>query len=380
MFEDVIGFVRDQYPGVESIPLHAPVFPGREKQYLEECIDSTYVSSVGPFVDAFEKAVADYVGSRHAVAVVNGTQALFVALKLAGVARGCEVVTQSLTFVATANAIRYAGGEPVFVDVDEETLGMSPRALEGFLQTHAEIMDGRLINRSTGYPIAACLPMHTLGHPCRMDEISRICREWGLPLVEDAAESLGSFYRNRHTGTFGLLGVFSFNGNKILTTGGGGVIVTDDDVLAQRARHLTTTAKVPHPWEFLHDELGYNFRMPNLNAALGLAQLENLPRFLSSKRALAERYLQFFETKGWRFVKEPAEGLSNYWLNALILEDEQQRNAFLETTNGAKIMTRCLWRPMHMLDMYRDCQRDALSTTEFLYRRLVNLPSGVFHA
>lgn len=380
MFEDVVGFLRDQYPGGESIPLHAPVFLGREKHYLEECIDSTYVSSVGPFVDAFEKAVADYVGSRHAVAVVNGTQALFVALKLAGVERDCEVVTQSLTFVATANAICYAGAEPVFVDVDEETLGLSPRALQAFLQTYAVFRGGRLINRSTGRPIAACLPMHTLGHPCRMDEISCICRDWGLPLVEDAAESLGSFYQNRHTGTFGLLGVFSFNGNKIVTTGGGGMIVTDDDVLARRAKHLTTTAKVPHPWEFLHDELGYNFRMPNLNAALGLAQMENLPRFLSYKRELAERYLQFFEAKGWRFVKEPAEGLSNYWLNALILDDERQRNAFLETTNGAKIMTRCLWRPMHMLNMYRHCQRDALTTTEFLYRRLVNLPSGVLHA
>jgi aminotransferase in exopolysaccharide biosynthesis len=378
MFEEIIGFIRDRYPGVETIPLHAPVFPGREKHYLEECIDSTYVSSVGPFVDVFEQAVADFVGSRHAVAVVNGSQALFVALKLAGVEPGCEVVTQSLTFVATANAIRYAGAEPVFIDVDEETLGLSPRALQDFLQSHAVSESGRLVNRLTGRPMAACLPMHTLGHPCHIEEISRICREWGLPLVEDAAESLGSYYGDRHTGTFGQLGVFSFNGNKIVTTGGGGMIITDDEGLAWRAKHLTTTAKVPHPWEFLHDELGYNFRMPNLNAALGLAQLENLPRFLGFKRGLADDYRRFFEERGLRFVSEPCGGLSNYWLNALILEDEQQRDAFLQTTNEAKIMTRCLWRPMHMLDMYRYCQRDALSTTNYLYRRLVNLPSGVF--
>lgn len=378
MFEDIISFIRDQYPGVETIPLHAPVFPGREKAYLEECIDSTYVSSVGPFVEAFEKALADFVGSRHAVAVVNGTQALFVALKLAGVEGGCDVLTQSLTFVATANAIRYAGAQPVFIDVDEDTLGLSPRALEAFLQSHAVISAGRLLNRTSGRPLAACLPMHTLGHPCRIDEISRICTEWGVPLVEDAAESLGSFYLDRHTGTFGRLGVFSFNGNKIVTTGGGGIIVTDDEALARRARHLTTTAKVPHPWEFLHDELGYNFRMPNLNAALGLAQMESLPRFLGHKRALAGRYAGFFEGTGWRFVQQPAAGMSNYWLNALLLDDEPQRDAFLRTTNEAKVMTRCLWRPMHMLDLYRHCQTGALPVTESLYRRLVNLPSGVF--
>lgn len=377
MFDEVIAFIREQYPGQETVPLHAPVFPGREKRCLDECIDSTYVSSVGPFVDVFEKAVAAFVGSRHAVAVVNGTQALFVALQLAGVAPGSEVVTQSLTFVATANAIRYAGAEPVFVDVDEETLGMSPQALQKFLQTHCEARDGCLVNRASGRPLAACLPMHTLGHPCRMDEISRICQDWGLPLVEDAAESLGSYYQGRHTGTFGLLGVFSFNGNKIVTTGGGGMIVTDDEVLARRAKHLTTTAKLPHRWEFLHDEVGFNFRLPNLNAALGVAQMESLPRFLRWKRELAGRYQRFFDALGMVFVNEPSRGLSNFWLNALILENERQRDRFLEITNEAKIMTRCLWRPMHLLDLYRHCQRDGLPATEHLYRRVVNLPSGV---
>jgi aminotransferase in exopolysaccharide biosynthesis len=377
MFKDIIGFIRNQYPGQETIPLHAPVFPGNEKRYLLECIDSTYVSSVGSFVGAFEKSVAGFVGSKHAIAVVNGTQALFVALQLAGVERASEVITQSLTFVATANAIRYVGAEPVFVDVDEDTLGMSPSALQNFLQTHAVVRDEKLINRFSGRRITACLPMHTLGHACHMDDLVQICQEWGLPVVEDAAESLGSYYQGRHTGTFGLLGVFSFNGNKVVTTGGGGMIVTDDDTLAKRAKHLTTTAKVPHHWEFFHDELGYNFRLPNLNAALGVAQMENLPRFLTFKRELAVRYQQFFETMGICFVHQPSCGMSNYWLNALVLEDERQRDAFLQSTNEAGVMTRCLWRPMHMLDMYQHCQRDSLVMTDQLYQRVVNIPSGV---
>lgn len=377
MFEDIIHFIRDQYPGQETIPLHAPVFAGQEKAYLAECIDSTYVSSVGSYVDAFEESVARFVGSSFAVAVVNGTQALQVALQLAGVEAGCEVITQALTFVATANAISYAGAEPVFIDVEGETLGMSPEALQSFLEKHGRIENNRLLNRHSGRPIAACLPMHTLGHPCRIDELAEICQEWQLPLVEDAAESLGSYCRGRHTGTFGRLGIFSFNGNKIVTTGGGGVIVTDDEELARRAKHLTTTAKLPHRWEFVHDEVGYNFRMPNLNAALGVAQMETLPLFLRSKRELAERYSQFFEQASGDFVTESPNGVSNFWLNALLLDNEQQRNQFLEATNEAGIMTRCLWRPMHLLDIYRHCQCDDLTVTEELYRRLVNLPSSV---
>ena len=377
MFKDIIRFIRDQYPGQEVIPLHAPVFVGQEKAYLTECIDSTYVSSVGSFVNAFEESVAQFVGSSFAVAVVNGTQALQVALQLAGVEAGCEVITQALTFVATANAISYAGAEPVFIDVDRETLGMSPEALQGFLEKHGRIENNRLINRYSGRPIAACLPMHTLGHPCRIDELAEICQEWQLPLVEDAAESLGSYCRGRHTGTFGRLGIFSFNGNKIVTTGGGGMIVTDDEALARRAKHLTTTAKLPHRWEFVHDEVGYNFRMPNLNAALGVAQMESLPQFLCSKRTLAERYGHFFEQVSGDFVTEPSNGVSNFWLNALLLDNEQQRNQFLEATNEAGIMTRCLWRPMHLLDIYRHCQCGDLTVTEELYRCLVNLPSSV---
>lgn len=377
MFKEAIRFIRDQYPGQEVIPLHAPVFVGQEKTYLAECIDSTYVSSVGAYVDAFEESVAQFVGSSFAVAVVNGTQAIQVALQLAGVEAGCEVITQALTFVATANAIRYAGAEPIFIDVDRDTLGMSPQALRGFLEKHGRIENNRLINRHSGRPIAACLPMHTLGHPCRIDELAEICQEWQLPLVEDAAESLGSTYRGRHTGTFGRLGIFSFNGNKIVTTGGGGMIVTDDEALARRAKHLTTTAKLPHRWEFVHDEVGYNFRLPNLNAALGVAQMESLPQFLGNKRKLAERYSQFFEQTSGDFVHEPSNGVSNFWLNALLLDSEEQRNQFLEATNEAGIMTRCLWRPMHLLEIYRHCQCDDLTVTEELYRRLVNLPSSV---
>ena len=377
MFEEVIHFIRDQYPGQDTIPLHAPVFAGQEKSYLAECVDSTYVSSVGSFVDAFEQAVARFVGSSFAVAVVNGTQALYTALQLAGVEPGSEVVAQALTFVATANAIRYAGAEPVFIDVERETLGMSPQVLRTFLEQNARLEGNRLLNKRSGRPIAACLPMHTLGHPCRIDELAAICREWQLPLVEDAAESLGSYYRGRHTGTFGLLGIFSFNGNKIVTTGGGGMIVTDDEALARRAKHLTTTAKVAHRWEFIHDEVGYNFRLPNLNAALGVAQMESLPLFLRSKRELAERYGQFFERTQGCFVQEPPNGVSNFWLNGLLLDNEQERDRFLEATNEAGIMTRCLWRPMHLLDIYRHCQRDELAVTEELYRRLVNLPSSV---
>lgn len=377
MFEDIVRFIRDQYPGKEAIPLHAPIFPGAEKRYLNECIDSTYVSSVGPFVERFERAVADYVGSRHAVAVVNGTQALFVALQLAGVQAGCEVITQALTFVATANAICYAGAQPIFIDVEEASLGMDPAALERFLQSHGDRREGGAYNRRTGRRIAACLPMHTLGHPCRVDELARICREWGIALVEDAAESLGSWYRGRHTGTFGLLGVFSFNGNKIVTTGGGGMIVTDNEELARRAKHLTTTAKVSHPWEFVHDEVGYNFRLPNLNAALGLAQMESLPNFLEDKRRLAQRYEQFFRGTEFGFVAEPDQAESNYWLNAVLLSDEKERDRFLQHTNRSGVMTRCLWRPMHLLPMYGHCQSDSLAVTENLYRRLVNLPSSV---
>lgn len=376
MFESTVQFIRERF-GDGFIPLHEPVFAGNEKRYLNECIDTTFVSSVGKFVDEFEQRVAAFVGSRHAVAVVNGTQALFVALKLAGAGPGAEVLTQSLSFVATANAISYTGARPVFLDVDRDTLGLSPRALQTFLKSQTCSRDGRTVNRRTGRPIAACVPMHTFGHPCRIEQILEICNTYQIPLIEDAAESLGSYYRNRHTGTFGLMGAFSFNGNKIVTTGGGGMLVTDDESLARRAKHLTTTAKLPHRWEFVHDELGYNFRLPNLNAALGVAQMEMLPAFLTRKRELASDYCQFFGALGVPFVSEPIDCASNYWLNALILKDREERDAFLAFTNDRGVMTRPLWHPLHLLPMYTDCQHDGLEQTMSLSQQVVNLPSSV---
>lgn len=376
MFESIVRFIREQY-GEGPVALHPPVFLGNEKAYLNECIDSTFVSSVGPFVTAFENSVAEYVGSRHAVAVVNGTQALFIALRLAGAAPETEVLTQSLTFIATANAISYTGSHPVFIDVDEETLGLSPRALETFLAEHAVVRNGRTINRTSGRPLAACVPMHTCGIPCRIVEIRGICDRFGIPLVEDAAESLGSFQGGRHTGTFGLFGVFSFNGNKIVTTGGGGMIVTDNDHLARRAKHLTTTAKLPHRWEFVHDEIGFNFRLPNLNAALGVAQMESLPAMLAHKRKLAEKYRQFFENLPMQFVGTPDGSESNCWLNTVLFRDREERDSFLAYGNDREIMMRSLWRPMHLLPMYAACQTGPLPATEELYARAANLPSGL---
>ncbi len=377
MFESAVTFIRQTYRSDGFIPLHAPVFAGNEKAYLNECVDSTFVSSVGQFVDRFETEVARFTGSRHAVAVVNGTLALFTALKLADAAPDTEVITQSLTFAATANAIRYTGAAPVFIDVDRDTLGMSPQSLEAFLGGRTLTKNGRTYSKSTGRRIVACVPMHTFGHPCRIDEIKTICQASGIQLIEDAAESLGSRYKGRHTGTFGKMGIFSFNGNKVITTGGGGMLVTDDAELARRAKHLTTTAKQPHPWEFIHDEVGFNFRMPNINAALGVAQMEKLPELLEKKRRLAERYQDFFTATDLRFVGAPPQAESNFWLNTLQLADKTARDAFLEQTNGQNIMTRPLWRPMHLLDIYKHCQKDSQKNAEFLYERIVNIPSSV---
>lgn len=359
------------------IPLHRPVFAGREREWLVGCIDSNFVSSVGARVGEFEQRLADFVGSRFAIAVVNGTNALQVALRLAGVEAGDEVITQPLTFVATCNAIRYGGAEPVFVDVDPDTLGLSPKALAAFLDTHAVVRDGRTVNRHSGRVLAACMPMHSFGLPCRIDEIVAVCDHYDIPVVEDAAESLGSWYRQRHTGTLGRLGVFSFNGNKIITTGGGGMIVTDDEVLARRAKHLTTTAKVPHPYEYVHDELGYNFRMPNLNAALGCAQMEQLDGFIAVKREIAGRFRRFFEGTGVKFIGEPEGARSNYWLNAIVLDSHEVRDEFLRYTNEQGVMTRPIWKLMVDLPMYVGCQRDGLETSRWLEERVVCLPSSV---
>jgi len=361
----------------DQVLLHRPVFNGNEKNYLIDCIDSNFVSSVGARVIEFEQQIAAFTGAKYAIATVNGTAALHIAMQLAGVRPETEVITQALTFIATCNAIAYTGARPIFVDVDRETLGMSPDALKNFLHNTAEMRGGVAVNKVSGKRFAACVPMHTFGHPCRIDAIVAICAEYGIPVVEDAAESLGSWYQGRHTGTFGRFGTFSFNGNKIITTGGGGMIVTDDPELAAMAKHITTTAKIPHPFEYVHDMTGYNYRLPNLNAALGCAQMEQLDGFLEKKRELSEKYLEFFAAEGMHFVKEPANCRSNYWLNALVLDSLAQRNEFLEYTNGQGVMTRPIWRLMTKLEMYKDCQHDGLENSLWLEDRVVNIPSSV---
>ncbi len=375
--QDIIDFIRGLYQTTEFIPLHEPKFVGNEKAYVIDCIDSTFVSSVGKYVDRFEQMMADYTGAKYAVATVNGTAALHVALKLVGVSQGDEVITQPLSFVATCNAISYCGAKPVFVDVDRDTLGMNPDSLRSFLFAHATQASTVCINKTTGRKISAVVPMHTFGHPCRIDEIAKICEEFGIPLIEDAAESLGSYYQGRHTGTFGKLAAFSFNGNKTITTGGGGMIITDDEAIAKRAKHITTTAKQPHPFEFVHDEIGYNYRLPNINAALGCAQMENLTRLLENKRSIASSYADFFgSSSNATFVVEPAQSTSNYWLNALILEDKQAQDVFLKELNEAGVMSRPVWRLMNELTMFHDCQSSDLSNAKWLEERVVNIPSS----
>ena len=377
MYKNIVTFIQKTFATNEFIPLHAPLFVGNEKKYLIDCIDSTFVSSVGAYVDCFEKEFAQTVGSKYAIATVNGTAALHVSLVLMGVKRDDEVLTQPISFIATCNAISYCGAKPVFVDVDRDTLGLSPNALRAFLEENAYIKENQCLNKTTGKVIRACVPMHTFGHPCRIDEIKAICEAWHIALVEDAAESLGSYYQGKHTGTFGKVGAFSFNGNKIITSGGGGVIVTDDEALAKRAKHITTTAKTPHKWEFVHDEIGFNYRLPNLNAALLVAQLEQLNGFLENKRGLATMYEEFFASQNIIFIKEPKDALSNYWLNAIILEDKAQRDAFLEYTNANGVMTRPIWTLMNKLEMFKACQCADISNALYLEERVVNIPSSV---
>jgi aminotransferase in exopolysaccharide biosynthesis len=380
MFDSLIQFVREQYRTDEFIPLHAPVFRGRERELVLDTIDSTFVSSVGVYVDRFEREVAAFTASPRAVAVMNGTAALHIALKLAEVMPGDLVVTQSLTFVATCNAIAYCSAEPLFVDVDRHTLGLSPTALDAWLSEHALIDDhGDCRTRSGHRRIRACLPMHTFGHPVELDTLIAVCERWHLILVEDAAESLGSYYKGRHTGNFGRIGVLSFNGNKIMTTGGGGMLLTDE-VIGKRAKHLTTTAKIPHPYEFVHDEVGYNYRLPNLNAALGCAQLEQLPSFLASKRELASRYIEFFTGSDLLPIVEPEHCQSNYWLNGVICQNADQRDALLKSTNDAGVMTRPIWTLMTRLPIYANALHGPLDNAEWLAARVVNLPSSVIDA
>lgn len=378
MYSDIVTFIRQLYGTDEFIPLHAPLFIGNEKKYLNECIDSTFVSSVGKFVDRFEEMVAEYTGAQRAVVCVSGTNALHMAMLLVGIERDDEVLTQALTFIATCNAISYIGAHPVFIDVDKETLGLSPDAVNAWLSKNAILKKGQCYNIHTGRRVKACVPMHTFGHPVRIKELAAICKDWHIELVEDAAESIGSFYEGQHTGTFGKVGVISFNGNKTITTGGGGMLLFRDEELGKFAKHLTTQAKVPHRWEFVHDHIGYNYRMPNINAAIGCAQMENLEQYVENKRETAEKYKEFFRSiPGIAFFTEPENCRSNYWLNVVLLKDRQAQQEFLEYTNDHGVMTRPVWQLMNKLEMFRDCETDGLENTRWVEEIIVNIPSSV---
>lgn len=378
MYSQVTDFVHQLFGTEETVPLHAPLFIGNEKKYLNECIDTTFVSSVGKFVDRFEEEMAAYTGAKKAVVCVSGTNALHMAMMLVGVERDDEVLTQALTFIATCNAISYIGAHPVFIDVDMETLGLSPKAVKVWLENNAELKNGVCYNKKTGRRVKACIPMHTFGHPVKIDELVQICDEWHLELVEDTAESIGSLYKGQHTGTFGKVGAISFNGNKTITTGGGGMLLFQDEELGKLAKHLTTQAKVPHRWAFVHDHIGYNYRMPNINAALGCAQLENLDRYVENKRETARIYADFFKNiPDITFFTEPENCRSNYWLNVVMLKDKAAQQEFLEYTNDHGVMTRPVWELMNRLEMFKQCETDGLKNTEWLADRIVNIPSSV---
>ena len=377
MYQKIVDYIKNLY-GQDFVPLSVPQFIGNEKKYLNECIDTTFVSSVGKFVDRFEEDMAAYTGAKRAVVCVSGTNALHMAMMLAGVERDDEVLTQALTFIATCNAISYIGACPVFIDVDKQTMGLSPDAVKAWLFTHAEVKGGQCYNKQTGRRIKACVPMHTFGHPVRIEELAAICAEWHLELVEDAAESIGSKYKGKHTGLFGKVGVLSFNGNKTITTGGGGMLLFNDEALGAMAKHLTTQAKVPHRWEFRHDYIGYNYRMPNINAALGCAQLEHLDEYVADKRATAAAYAEYFkQVDDIQFFTEPENCFSNYWLNAVILKDHEAQQGFLQYSNDHGVMTRPIWELMSRLPMFEHCQHDELENTVFFADRVVNIPSSV---
>ncbi|KAF5032905.1 UDP-4-amino-4-deoxy-L-arabinose--oxoglutarate aminotransferase [anaerobic digester metagenome] len=433
-YQHIIDFIRSLYPNRDFIPLHEPYFGGNEKKYLADCVDSTFVSSVGKYVDRFEEMIRDFTGAKYAIATVNGTAALHVALKLAGVQQGDLVITQPLTFIATCNAISYCGAEPVFVDIDRDTLGMSPESLEAWLSANTVIDDGacyylpridanektrmnanraqeqghkRVVkqnanNSENNHPlsqtpdnplanisdlslagnsgkqkISACVPMHTFGHPCRIDRIIDICNRFHIPVVEDSAESIGSYFKGQHTGTFGKLGILSFNGNKTITTGGGGMIITNDDELGPLAKYITTTAKKTHPWKFEHDMIGFNYRLPNVNAALGCAQMERLKDILKNKRNTAHAYRDYFsQVAEIEYIPEPRDTISNYWLNVILLKDLEEREAFLKQSNESKAMTRPAWILMNELVMFKDTITAKLSVSNETADRLVNIPSS----
>jgi aminotransferase in exopolysaccharide biosynthesis len=375
--KETITFIQENYKTKEFIPLHKPTFRGNEKKYLIDTIDSTFVSSVGSYVNQFEEMMTEISKTKKAVAVVNGTAGIQVALRLVGVKEGDEVITQALTFVATANAIVYNGATPIFLDVDIDTMGLSPKAVSEFLEEFGDLREKGCFNKKTNKKISACLPMHTFGFPVHLDELKKICNVWNIPIVEDAAESLGSEYKNKPTGSIGDIGVFSFNGNKIVTCGGGGAIVTNNEKLGIKAKYLTTTAKAPHAFEYFHDELGYNYRMPNLNAALACAQLEQLNSFIENKRELALGYKSFFDSTGIKFRTETPDTKANYWLMCIELENLKERDVFLAETNSAKVMTRPIWQLMYKLPMYANCQKDKQLNARFLEERIVNIPSSV---
>ncbi|KON26760.1 aminotransferase DegT [miscellaneous Crenarchaeota group archaeon SMTZ-80] len=378
MFERIIHIIRQIYKTEEFIPLHVPRFIGNEKKYLNDCIDSTYVSSVGAYVERFELMTASYTGAEHAIVCVNGTEALHLALLLIGVTSQDEVATQPLTFIATANAISYTGAKPLFIDIDKETIGFSPAKFRVFLEEYGDLRnDGYCYNRITGSRIAACVPMHTFGHPVKMDELLSLCRQYHIAVIEDAAESIGSKYKGTHTGTIGTIGILSFNGNKIITTGGGGMLLTNNDDYAIKAKHLTTQAKVPHRWEYIHDQIGFNYRMPNINAALGCAQIENIDFFIKQKRSLAKLYYDFLINENVQFFCEPEDCESNYWLNTIIFSNRKERDDFLEFSNSHNVMTRPAWRLMNKLNMYKDAYYQDLSNAEWMADRIVNIPSSV---
>ena len=377
-FNKITDFIHDLYGAQDFVPLAVPVFIGNEKKYLNECIDTTFVSSVGKFVDRFEDDIAKYTGCKRAVVVVSGTNALHMSLMLAGVERDDEVLTQALTFIATCNALSYIGAHPVFIDVDKDTMGLSPVAVREWLSKNSEQKNGECYNKRTGRRVKACVPMHTFGHPVHLDELVEVLKEYNIELVEDAAESIGSLYKGKHTGTFGKIGALSFNGNKTITTGGGGMMLFNDEELGAFAKHITTQAKIPHRWEFRHDHIGYNYRMPNINAALGCAQLEHIEEYVASKRETAKAYEEFFkDIPEIDFFVEPENTRSNYWLNAVILKDKEAQQQFLQYTNDNGVMTRPIWELMNRLPMFEKCENDGLKNTIWFADRVVNIPSSV---
>ena len=377
MHSDLIKFIRDIYKTSDFIPLHAPVFDQKDEDQVIDTLRQGYASSVGPVVEEFETEVKDFINIKNAVATVNGTSALHIALNLLGVRSNTEVLTQSFTFIATCNAIKYCGANPIFIDIDKSNLGMSDTVLSEFLEENCEVRDdGKCWNKISNKEIVACLPMHTYGFPLKIDNIKKICDKFKIILVEDAAESLGSFYKGEHVGRYGDCSILSFNGNKIITTGGGGIILTNDDKLAAQARHLSTTSKVPHPWLFDHDEIGYNYRLPSINAALGISQLKKIDEKLKFKRKLAQIYHEWGDKNGYNFVREPKNTNSNYWINLLLAKDLEERDAILEYTNNNLVMTRPAWTPMHKLNLFKDCQISDMTNTDWFYDRIINLPSS----